>query len=38
MFQIGDRRLLIAYLGKGCVKYVDALTKEGESAPKALTA
>ena len=22
MFQIGDRRLLIAYLGKGCGEYV----------------
>jgi hypothetical protein len=29
MFQIGGRRLLIAYLGKGCVKYVDALSEEG---------
>src|SRR5215468_1387441 len=30
MFQIGDRRLLIA--GNGCVKYVDALEEEGKSA------
>ena len=29
MFQVGDRRLLIAHLGAGCVKYVNALAKEG---------
>jgi hypothetical protein len=36
MFQIGDRRSLIADLGTGCAKYVVALNK-GDKQPQSIS-